>query len=891
MKYIIVNSVKDGNRYFRKVNKQKKNTTANLKCVHLVDFAKEVVIKHMAKKGIIKALDVLDSTSGAVLLEEILNEVAGVNYFVPRESLSQDTAQEIWNVLMQLRMGVTTDAYAQSEDTKVLQIRTLIESYEKALKDRGQYDVPSLYKAALMIMKEESIRGRVSDEYIISDVCHKSLTAVEQQFLQQYTCRTYSQFSLLTELEEKSVNSIKGAAFFRAYGISNEISHVISGILQKGQNLGEVEIFYTSAEYEPFLEGQFSARGIPYVMANRQLPADNTYLHAMKYILSWAKEDFSYQALKPVMSLSYDYKNTYFSEIRAGIGWSAKRYHAYIQGVRNQAHKEDEEYIKRQKKRLAYCDCLEELLAIFEWKEGSSVSYESVFWRLISAVRNLLGKKEEYKYVTAGLKDTARRLKHLGGSTKLEEVISVLETEIKELTYDDEESACAVAIRKLDANIHILDRKHIYVLGMSNAHFAGSATESPVLSDEELETYLDVQKGYVSLRKDQDEKKKQALFMTLSTREETGTLEIGYPCFDTINLRSMSPAIPYIRMMQDARITESAIAYAGYENIVANNIIYREASVWQQKKSEEVQEEETAEIISPIDCWSTTSLQQLLACPLQFYYQRVLRLPDENYKMPQSDRWLPASEKGTLAHAIMEDYCNEVFLNKTSAEISVEIKEHLLEEIMDTRIQEMLTLCPYMSKASYEIECEVVRRNCRSYLEKMHKEFSSPDNKWTVVACEAEFNDVILPFNHGEDFVNLKFQGKIDRLDAYVDEENVNHYRIVDYKSGGQRRHQEEIDKHKNIQHVVYKLAIEAMKKDEENVMVDQVVFLHFFEEDAQKQEIVLSDHMIAGFPGDVEEFVVQVLKNQMYEKHDEDNCKYCTYADICMANVRGEKL
>ena len=108
MKYIIVNSVKDGNRYLRKENKKKSNTTFNVACVHLFDFAKEIVTKAMAKKGSLKALDILDSTSGAVLLLEMLEERTSEYYFVAKESLSQETAQEIWGIMQQVRMGATT---------------------------------------------------------------------------------------------------------------------------------------------------------------------------------------------------------------------------------------------------------------------------------------------------------------------------------------------------------------------------------------------------------------------------------------------------------------------------------------------------------------------------------------------------------------------------------------------------------------------------------------------------------------------------------------------------------------------------------------------------------------------------------------------------------------
>ena len=68
------------------------------------------------------------------------------------------------------------------------------------------------------------------------------------------------------------------------------------------------------------------------------------------------------------------------------------------------------------------------------------------------------------------------------------------------------------------------------------------------------------------------------------------------------------------------------------------------------------------------------------------------------------------------------------------------------------------------------------------------------------------------------------------------------------------------------------------------------MVFLHFFEEDENKQEIQLSGSMIEKFPADVEAFVVQVLKGKAYVANEEA-CKYCTYADICMASVQGETL
>ena len=891
MKYIIVNSVKDGNRYLRKENKKKSNTTFNVACVHLFDFAKEIVTKAMAKKGSLKALDILDSTSGAVLLLEMLEERTSEYYFVAKESLSQETAQEIWGIMQQVRMGATTQAYEANKIPRVVQIMHLIEDYEKLLEQKEQYDTPSLYKKAIQMLQSEAVPGKKdNDTIVISDVCKNRLTAIEQEFLDMYTQKDYSVFTLPKATDE----CLKGAEFFKAYGMVNEVNYVVSQILEKKQMLGDVEIFYTAADYEPYLEAVFHSRKIPYAITKRQLPGDNDYIHLMKYILEWAENNYAYESLKAVMMMSHLYRSTYFSEIRAGIGWGAERYHTYIENLRAEYQNADEEQRLYWARKRDYAQCIELLLSVFEWKEETKISCSTVFWRLVEAARSILGNRESYKMIANGLKDFAIQLDHVRTTNNMEEVIDLLSAEMKKVVYSDMETTSSVSIRKLDAEVHILERKHIYILGMSNAHFSGAVVDSPVLSDAELEMFLDVEKGYVNLKKNQEEKKKQALMQTLVSRDEEGSLTIGYCCYDTINLRSMSPAIPYIRMMQSANVTESQIAYAGYENIIQQNISFAEKDVWQDITAVTDEPKDETEIVSPIECWSTTSLQQLLSCPLQFYYQRVLRLPDESYKTPKPDTWLQANEKGTLAHGIMEDYCNEVFLGKEPAEIPAMIQEAFFEEILDKRIKEMLVVCPYTSKAAYEIECDTIRQNCKNYLKKMHREFSDPNNKWVVISCEEDFKDIDLKFGTDEESILLKFRGQIDRLDSYVDEDGVRHYRIMDYKSGRYAKHQTDINAHRSIQHVVYKLAVEAMKKDLAPLVVDQVSFLHFFEEDENNQEITLKEADIADFPTDVHAFVLQVLKERKYEKCSvsdaKDFCKYCTYRNMCMEHI-GEKL
>ena len=919
MRYIIVNSVKDGNRYLRKVNKHTQNTTYNVKCIHLSDLAKEVVIKDMAQRGEIKALDILNSMSGVDVLLEMLKSSANDEYFIPVESISLATCEEVLHIMQQIRMGHPTLSYEQPEMDSVIQLKELIKSYEECISKMDMYDIPLLYKKAISILKERDTNKSDKDSYEITDVCEEKLTALEKDFLVLYTKGDYKCNHIGQELEKNHEESLIGAKFFKAYGISNEINYVISQIIENGYKLGDVEILYSSADYEPYIEANFGARSIPYSMINRKLPADNEYLNIIKLILKWVSGGYVYEDLKPIMVLSNKYRKTYFKQINAGIGWGKERYKAYIQNEYAKEIPADEE--DKHKKIIDFCECLQELIQIFDKEDGEAVSYDIVCERLLRASINILGKREEYKYVVGAIKSIYTISKNFDEEQDINEIVNIIYEGIKEISYDDAEDTSTVCIRKIDNNVHILERKHIYVLGMSNTHYSCNMIDSPVLSDECLVKYIDCEKGYVSLRKEEEEVKRKALYATIASRDKEGTLTIGYCCYDTVNLRGLAPSVPFVRMAKGAEV-----AYAGYENIVSTKMIYTESDIW--KEVDEIEEKEELEIKetekegietekieaddkanetengedsiieSPISSWSASSLQMLLGCPRQFYYSRILSLPDENYKLPKADGWLPASEKGTLAHGVMEDYCREIFLEKDASEIPTMVDEEKLKEIMDKRVEEMLTVCPYISDTAYIIERDTIKNNCKTYLDRMHKEFSGSTNKWKVFACEASFSDINIEFrNNDNDIAKLLFRGCIDRIDYFVDEEGLIHYRIIDYKSGSRKSNEEEISLHRHIQHVVYKLALDKMMQND--FVVDEVRFVHFFDEDIQNQEIIWTGDSIKDFPVDVHEFVIRVLKEQVYKKcsvsdglTDEDNrsCQYCTYKDICVERI-GEKL
>ena len=898
MKYIIVNSVAEGHRYIRRKNMETGNIMVNESCCHLVDLAKNLVIKNRAKKGILRPLTMAESTETVVFMEEIMERYESPQFFVPKKSFCFDTAKEVLESVNQIRKGKVTDAFENSSLDKIVQIKELIAQYEKVLKEKDVYDDIRLYQEALNIANEED-----KNEYFISEECFNNLSYLEKCFLAEYTKGNYKIVPVLQDMKKSLTENLKEANFFKSYGMANEVNYVVANILEKQQKFGDVVVFYTNASYEPYLEACFSEKGMPYKMVSRQTVSENRYVAFMYAVLKWAGEDYSYRALKPVFSVpglvarlesengekkARPYSYAYYKTIRAGIGWGLERYIQF---------KETADMTKEYNKIMA--DFFDGLIEVFGAEPGQPVSYGVVFDKLREFARKSLGNHMEYKDISAALVAEKKMLDQMDMANDMKTVVETLLERIQKICWSDSEENDSILVQKLDGNVHVLERKHCYFIGLSVAKFSKNSVDSPVLSDDELKEYLDLEAGDVKLKLEEEKKCIQALYKTLATKNPEGTISIGYSMFDTINLRKEAPAVCYLRMMEWAGTTDEDVVYQGYPNLILTDVKIQEKSLW---KDENVCQEERE--MSRI--FSTTSLEQLIHCPLQYYYQRIAGISQEEYKMSDATIWLAANERGTLVHGILEEYCKKWFVEKKKDEISTHIQEESFYEIASLEISKMEESCPYLSKAVFELECAKILEVCKSYLENMHREFSDVNNKWIVKDCEIEFDNVELFYDkdgaceaESENSVNLCFNGKIDRLDYYVDEIGRTHYRIVDYKTGKAEKQKAKIENSEGIQHIVYSKAIRHLYKD---AKVECVQFHHIFEED--EKVLNYEDDAIREFPSEVIELFVEVLLNNHYRnlencdynKKDKkrkvlkkSDCPYCSYKDICKERIGDE--
>ena len=940
--YVIVRNVKEGNRLLRRENKKNpEHVTANVGCYHLVDFAKDIILQMRAAQGELSALVLLDKLSCAAVLDTIFKENDTVDWFVPKACQGISTAAEVLESLNMLRMGKCTEqweTYRQeacegiSRDREH-QLFLLIFMLEKRLKEQDAYDEALLFLEAVRGVKEQKKRIRLPmGRFFISGDCRELLTAVEREFLELLTGGSYEVFEQHPVTKETLCGNV---TFFKGYGMANEAEYVVRKIIEEKQPLGEVSVLYTSPEYEPYLRGVFGSRGLPYRLVSSYSAVENSYVAVMLATLEFVENGYVYEDLKRIIRMPrlwavYEEQEkkkytglayAYYKSIREGIAWGRERYVEYV------ARRRQEECTPAMAEFLVF---LEKLTELFQTSD-SKTPYADVFWKLVDFAKKYVQAPLEWRNILGVFKQEAKVLERLPMPKDEEELLAVLKQRIQGLTIDEEEKQDAVAVCLIGDGTIVLERKFVYILGLSAEAFGCQQAESAVLSDKERCTALDAEAGFVDLRGERELRRSAYLKKTLQTHKEHGAeggLYLGYSGFDVVNLREQTPAVIVLRLLEMAGKTMDDVIYSGYEDAIRKSVIMKEADVWRQpeKKESEVVEENAAEgralgkdvswTVRESQRFSATALQTLLSCPLQFYYQRVKQLPKEDYAKRLPEQWLGAADRGTLAHEILERYCNAKLKGKMPCQVEGSLDEEVFQVCVAEAVAAMIKKCPYDSEAVRTLEKEQVAEKCRQYLVALQAELSAPGNPWMVLECEVAFDNVSLYYNEkgpcnpsDEGAVELGLFGYMDRVDGYV-ENGTLYLRILDYKSGSMKNLEKGIATQEKQQHVVYALAAKHMGArlyekwnlpEVSKVVVKEVSFLHFFEEGLENQVYTLDGPSIEQFSDKVQKVFVEVLGKQHYtvlEKLDcnknstnskdkalrktEAACKYCTYKDIC---------
>ena len=325
---------------------------------------------------------------------------------------------------------------------------------------------------------------------------------------------------------------------------------------------------------------------------------------------------------------------------------------------------------------------------------------------------------------------------------------------------------------------------------------------------------------------------------------------------------------------------------------------------------------------SVIECslyFSPSSLDTFLACPAKYNYQKLRRIPEEDYTVPDSGVWLNPADKGTYFHLILQEYIEQRFAGRDS--ISPEMDMDLFEVIFRTATEKTLDLVPVETPAVARQEQEEVRDAAVRYLTELHQEFSDPANPWRVLACEKPFGRAGVPGlqqdyeyippadtdsvgaektgacpeapdSSGDieetvhpDLFHLTFSGIIDRLDGYTDADGKKHFRIVDYKTGSfenfKKYKLEDKKKHPTTQHTIYQMYVS------QSGSVDAFEYHFPFEEKDEDRKIRIRDFGDPLHDDDILECLHDAFVLWDFSPEPKTGgCNYCKYSDICLTKI-----
>ena len=169
--------------------------------------------------------------------------------------------------------------------------------------------------------------------------------------------------------------------------------------------------------------------------------------------------------------------------------------------------------------------------------------------------------------------------------------------------------------------------------------------------------------------------------------------------------------------------------------------------------------------------FAPTSLNNYRSCPMKFYYKNVLNLQKTEDLSDNMDN----SDLGNCVHSVLED----IYKIDSDGEIRIETLEAQLKQI-DTLVDKKISKLfhnGHIKEGRNKFMGEVAKIQISNVLKK-EIELLKSGKSIKIVQIE-EFLDSKLAIKLPEGKMNVKIEGKADRIDLFQ-----NQLRIVDYKSG-----------------------------------------------------------------------------------------------------------
>lgn len=595
--------------------------------------------------------------------------------------------------------------------------------------------------------------------------------------------------------------------FFRAYGQVNQINYIVNDIMKKGIPFGQVEILCTGNNQLAEVASAFGGRSIPVRVLSNMPVADNAYVSPAKRCLDWAENDFSEKKLEAIMNsrvvsvssgnkVSEDVnkdagidtnkdaesdpgkatnkvasgkarkKNLIagqkyfrhvleteqgFDEDKKILGWGYKWNFDFIDFVRNQVNEklkntEDlEAYeIRDLEEKLPILDFHQELLSVFGDKKDAyeKVSPFVIYEKLCDFMKVYTVKGKDKAVGIGALNELKKVIRCEDRCLPMGDALKFIHEQMDQMTKSDSEDSKAVSVQVLN-DWTVLERKYVYLIGLSLMEMAGNTTESPVMLDVEMQEKL--QGDYVPTIEVKAQEKEEAIFRTLASFDGE-EITFGYAFFDTVESCDRNASNIFYELLEalsDKSMDQLPdFVYGNPEKVlkvegdmVLSSIMknleedhesedeeksdlgqrglsdgQKDLTEQELKDTEEIQEEsqagneEAEESGKQVGESNTTSddaakdaqdangrdevrekkssptrLEKLITCPRSYKFSMEYKLPTGDYFEKNPDQWLPPTDRGSLFHEAAEVYMEKYMILPSSQAYQLPCDEKLVD--------------------------------------------------------------------------------------------------------------------------------------------------------------------------------------------------------------------
>ena len=873
------------------------------KMISPLELAIDVINDYNASIDKIEQIKLVSNPISISFIDRIMRE--NEYGFCPKESLCKKTCLEILNNINLIRLNDTLPTFRFSDDDKINDLKSIINEYEIKLDKYNLYDECKIYTKAIDILKGVYEYKMPEDEDISLVFFDDKRCFIEKHFLKVLSNRVEKEFVNIDPtkfIKDKTPN----ANAVKCYGIYNEIDYVNNDIAKNKYQFGYVEILYTSDEILPYIKSIFGENGIETNVVSSYSALSNKYLRLIIDIVKFAKGGFIYEDLKNVcFNRTLNIKNIgtmFLNGINWGIGFNLSQYKNFVEKIKNYKPENDRELKEVELFKDGYVDFIEDLIKVFD---VNSFNVKDIYIEILKFVDKYTKNQNlDKNKIKAKLESMTNDFDYIENFGDLDSLLEYLIEELEDVKIVDEEDNGTISVKKLDG-FFIVNRKHVYIVGLSSKHYDISTTESPVLSDEERVKYL-LANGNVRFKSNAVIDSESAIMKTISCID-ADDLTFSMSDYSTLEFMPLAESslfkklcIQYIGKLYSK--SKSIIEVNSYNHIVNKDYKYNISRLLNKKCDESSEDSDDETLEKPTDegyidtkkdeieiKFSKSSLDDFKNCILHYHYSREAYINEEQYASPKEDEWLAANERGTFAHSVLEKYANECLIDKTVSEkVNVDKLNEIFEEVKEATIAEH----PIDSECIAEDFLLNYKNKILLYLERLHKELSSKDNKWKVLATEQSFGyddaEFIKEYKINDKTFAIRYNGYIDRVDGYEDKDGKLHVRLIDYKTGSKGN----FDYDHTTQHHIYSL---FYSKDN---IVDEFRY-EFIIDDIEKD----GDGVIVISGSDMQDPIEHFdLKDKLYEVFVNHNynvdaiddsyeggdiCKYCNYKNICLKKIK----